>query len=271
MQPHEPDLSSLDNTIDPSLVLELSPDSRAVALRELSKAAMAVQTLYQMIEKASPENPATVEFASTVLRALEFCVDDLSKTFQIPTQTQAEIEARYASLRAANGRIHALEAEMAAKSGYGVAFGLKHLESQLNAWWRQEGFGHVQETAFHSHGVRATLSGHLFGLERLLEDESPVTARAKQAQWLQGLRGQGFVLAQEPGSSRDPFLVDCDATRQALRKLLARTLPSAEIVEVTSTRVYRVQEVLRLSEVIVLVRDLDELAALPSAVAQPSA
>lgn len=262
MQPYLPKLPTLAEDIPEHAKLAITPDQREVALRELREIAFAANLLYKTIEKCAPGEQADRALASTVLKNLEFCLSDLGKTLSVPTQTQSEVEERYAALRAANARIHDMEAEMSARSTHGVAFGIKALEDKFAAWWRTEGFGLVSKTSFHAHGLRAKLSGSLYGRSSLFGGDNPVSGREHRRRWLQSLRKLGFVLQQErEDDDRDAALVDCDASRAALSHLFATALPSCEILEIRSHHL-RGRTIMAVRDIVVLVRDLDDITAL---------
>ena len=262
MQRYIPKLPELHAGIDADAMIGLDEDGRAVALRHLGMIAMAGNTLRRSV--VNPQETVDMRFASTALRSIEGNLADLSKALRVPLETQAEVEQRNAALRAAHQRVQQLEDEMARRSTHGIAFGLKGLEEGFRRWWRREGLGSVSEVTFFSYGMQAKLSGMLFGRLSLLDSDTPVSDDKSYSRWLDSLGARGFVICRSPVPNRDQDceIVDCDATRQALRALLAAALPSCEIRSITS---HDIKGLMALRNIDILVRDLDEIALLDPA------
>lgn len=260
MQPFQPDLSSAEPDIDPQERIALNPDQRAVARKHLQEMLFAMGILHKSLEGEGLPNLA---LSTAALRATEMHFVHACKQLGIATQTQEEVDKRHADLRRANLRARALEAELASANTQHMGLGLKGLESRLEHWWDVHGFGYIREFTFRSYGCKAKLSGALHGRFSSSMSDTPVSDQQSEQDWHAQLQQAGFVLGSEGGRRDDTFIVDCDASRRALDKMLQKTLPSCEIQKIISRRTRSADASLALSDIHVLIRDLDEIAALP--------
>ncbi|MNR71805.1 hypothetical protein D3C71_24830 [compost metagenome] len=236
----------------------LDADKRAVALKQLKDLLFGFSTLANQVDKQSTMDQ---QLTHSVLSVAEFRIVDIAKMAGIEIHTQAEIEDRHARLRQANGRIRELEAQLGQAVGpEHLAGGLKAFADKLKKWWRVEGFGHISEMDFSEWGnLRVKFSCHLHGAFRLLDSPTPVSDKDARANWLKGLRDRGFVIDEK--GRYDADVVDCDASRSTLQKLLAERLPSSKIV---STENHWAKTCMELRTVTVYIYDLKDLENLPT-------
>lgn len=258
MQPFEPDLSDARPDIDPDARIVLNDDQQALAQQHVQDLFFACKAVHESMNSSQGLNQS---LANSSLRAMQYYFADLCKVLGIQTETAAEVEQRSRLMRAAHLRVHVLEQELASRSTHGVGMGLKGLEDRLRQWWETEGLGHVSEVGFHSYGCRAKLSGMISGRFMSSFSKTPASDKERREVWIKELEEAGIVLAQEHPSSRDWEVVDCDATREALQELLAKSFASGEILEIRSHKSRA--GFMSLRDVDVLIRDLDEIAALP--------
>ncbi|TAL65659.1 MAG: hypothetical protein EPN79_10775 [Burkholderiaceae bacterium] len=246
-------------------MLELDSDKQAVLLRTLQKQGSDFLLLHNLL-KESP-NPVPREVVRCVLSTNESRLKELCALTGVELDTASEIERRYADIRRANERVRELERELGkGGSPKQTAAHLKVLSENLSKWWRSDGFGHVSEILFTDWGhAKAELSCHLFGGFRLVDSPTPVSDEANKAAWMKALQARGFVL-HAASDGRDTALVDCDASRAALERTIAATLPSAKISKTENHYDSRSCQMI-LKSVNVFVYDLDDLQGLkPSSV-----
>lgn len=207
--------------------VHLNPDQRAVALRHIQESGSALSLI---AEHVHGEKPLSQELAFNALAVTEYKLRDLCQVLGVETNGTREVDARSADLRAANQRIHELEAQLGeGQSPDALQLGLKTLADQLNDWWDSEGFGHISDLHFGPYGAEVQFSCHLFGDFQLTGSDTPISDRERKALWYASLAERGFVLCVEKGESQ-PSIDDCDASRQALRALFSRWMPSAKVV-----------------------------------------
>lgn len=242
-----------DDLSDKEIVL--NPDNRAVLQKKVRDVMGAMATLADI---AKGEQGINAELARNVLFVSEHNLADLGKLLGIETDSAADIARRNAMLREANMRVHALEAQLgAAQPVTDIQAGVKHLAERVGKWWRYEGFGHVSETNFARYGCSLSLSCHLFGHFRIIDSATPVSDKEAKQKWYDWLTAQGFVLVKSRG---EMAVQDCDASREALRWLLTKRLPSAQI---QSFENQGSDNHMLLRGVKVFVRDISQMADLP--------
>lgn len=244
-------------TLSPDDELSFNADQTEVATRHIKDVHFALGTILQGLDG---KMPLSAELAKNCLGVAEYHLRDLCATLGIETQGSAEIDERHAALRAANGRIRDLEAQLGnAQAPALTQMGIKRLSEQLNHWWDFEGFGHIRELNFGPYGVVAKFSCHLFGEFALTGSKTPVSDRERKALWHAALAERGFVLCTEEGE-RDPAVADCDQNRRVLAELFEQRMPSAAVTGFHSHG-RRGQYVLR--EVEVVIRDFADILTLP--------
>jgi hypothetical protein len=244
---HDQDLRDKD--------IVLNPDNLAVLQKKVRDVMGAMATLADCAKQPDGIN---AELARNVLYVSEHNLVDLGKLLGVETDSAKDVERRNAMLREANMRVHALEAQLgAAQNVTDVQAGVKHLAERVGKWWRYEGFGHVSETHFERYGCHLDLSCHLFGHFRIIDSETPVSDKEAKQKWHAWLTHQGFVLVNSRG---ELAVEDCEATRAALRGLLAKRMPSALIQSFVNQGS---EGHMLLRSVKVYVRNIAEMAELP--------
>lgn len=202
--------------------ISLTADQDAVLRRTVR---LIQQNLGSLIIKQGDELIRGVAQAS--LRITESNISELGKLLGACTEAEQEINRRHGELRAANIRIHELEAMMGqALDPAVIQMGLKSLDEQLNGWWNLEGFGLVREISFGSYNCKVNFSCSLFGDFHLTDSPTPLTDKEQKALWRQSLVDRGFVLFEYSG---DMHLMDCEKTRATLYALFQNRLPGSRI------------------------------------------
>ena len=238
----------------------LTPDASEVFQREVRTM---VSGLMYLVEHAKENRPIDRELMQNVFYINESGLSKLSELTGVHCESAERIEQRFADIRRANTRVHELERLLGeGMSAEQAKMSVKALLERASHWWRRDGFGHMRDGHMsHWGSVELTLSCHLFGNFRLTHSDTPVSDKGRQADWLESLRARGFVIISE-GRSRHN-LVDCDASREALVKLITDAIPSAQV------RCFNNQGVsgaLVLRDVVVDVDDVNDLALLPEPV-----
>ncbi|MBC8741710.1 hypothetical protein F6X40_34680 [Paraburkholderia sp. UCT31] len=246
---------------DQDAQIVLSADDAAVAQEKLGKIMFAISTMSKGIKSGD----LRADLTKSVLSLTEYHLADLSKLTGINTQTAAEIEERHANIRAANDRVRELERKLGeGQSPERVQMAIRNLSEQLRTWWRRAGLGHISELEFTETGIcKAKLSCHLTGDFFLMDSPTPVSDKECRALWLATMREQGFVLA-DGMPRRDNEIIDCDQSREALRRLITGTFPSAAIHKIENHS-SRDDSHFKMTYAHVYIRKLEEIAALPPA------
>jgi hypothetical protein len=237
----------------PDIVLD--EDATAVVKRLIREVQGDMATLASFVNG----QPLEHETARLVLKVTENRLLDLGKRLGVETESAAEHERRHVALRTANQKIHALEAQLGnAQSPELTQLALRAMESKLNDWWRQEGFGLVSEVKFGAYNCRVKFSCNLFGDFTLVESETPISDKERKRLWHESLRQRGFVLTEEHG---EVGVLDCDASREALCAFISTRLPSAQVLSFENHVRRQSGYVLRGTEVII--RNLEDIVGLP--------
>lgn len=236
----------------------LNDDQSAVVRREISSM---LSALHHLSQSAAPGAPVDRSLIYNILYVSESRLTQVGTIFGVKTDSAAEQARRHADLRKANMRIHELENQLGSgesteQTRQAVAF----LSKKVQAWWRRSGLGHVHEVTVDCWGnMRVTLSCSLFGPESLLDSDTPVSDKSRREDWLRSVEAAGFVLA--PGQGRIGNLVACDASLEALERLVKGAIPSATFHK-ASTRPGR-DGAMVYSNVTFIVENLDDVKALP--------
>lgn len=239
--------------------IKLSPDAMAFALRKIKQIQDTVGTIGGLLRS---ERALSTELAENCLKVAEFELSHLSSTLGVETDGYREREQRYAGIREANARAHKFEALLGdAQSPQATQAALNNLEDRLGAWWRKEGFGLVSDVAFGAHACKINFSCSLFGDFRLVDSQTPVSDKERKQLWYESLREQGFVLVEEERNRCQ--IQDCDASRQALTRLLKARLPSFRIEALTNYRVAKTPD-FALRSVEGYLHDIADINSLPA-------
>lgn len=238
--------------------LKLSPDQAAVAMRELRLVLSELLHLGQLVDGGT----ATRNEASMLLGLAEHRISDTGKALGVPTQTEEQLKRRSEGERMANERVTQLEMQIASSmTSEQSQLSVKSSMDKFESWWRQRGLGLVSDVAISRHGnLQAELSCTLFGDFHLVNSNTPVSDKEKLQQWHSSLRERGFVLG--PSSSGIGEVIDCDASREALSRMIVSALPSAEVFEYLSHATPRGKHMV-LRHVKVRVRKLADIDNLP--------
>ncbi|PVX86440.1 hypothetical protein [Paraburkholderia unamae] len=237
--------------------LTLSADQQAVARKKITDLHHAVGTIYSIVKEGRPLDAG---LATNCVKVAEFNLSDLCKTLGVETFSSKEREQRYADLRAANMKVHELEAQLGGTvTPEATQHTLKNMADHLNRWWDIEGFGHISEISFGQYVCKVDFSCSLFGDFRILDSETPVSDKGRKVDWHDSLRDRGFALANE---DRDWSLVDNDANRQVLIDLFGARLPSSKVHKFENYSRRKSQD-FSLRSVEVYIYKIAEILALP--------
>ena len=82
-----------------------TPDTIAVVAKTIKDTSLALVALQQLLS----QDELDADYAKTLLGLVELNMADVSERIGVPTETQAEVEERFALISAANLRIKELE------------------------------------------------------------------------------------------------------------------------------------------------------------------
>jgi hypothetical protein len=250
-------------------IIAVTADQRAVALRQILELQQAMGTMASALK--GPDSSVFKDglprgLATNCLSLAEHRMADLGKLLAIETDSAAELEQRFARIRAANMRVRELESQLGAAQGPDVTKAcLQKLDEQLNSWWDLEGFGHINDLSFGKYGCKVKFSCSLFG-DFSFQSDTPVSDKERKALWLASLQERGFVVEEE---DRDWEIRDCDASRDALMKLFAQRLPSAKVTSFENHH-GRSTGGFKLRSVEVFIYQMSEIALLPQKPPKPA-
>lgn len=236
----------------------LNEDESAVVRREVNAMLSALHHVAQMLE---PGKPVDRNMVYNVLHVSESRLAQVGTITGVETNSAAEQARRHADLRKANMRVRELENQLGSgNSTEQTKQGVAYLSKKVQAWWRAAGLGHVRDVTFDSWGnMRVVLSCTLFGPTTLMDSDTPVSDKAQREAWLDSLKVAGFVLA--PGHGRMGDVVACDASRDALERLVKGAIPSAAFNRASTRHGRSGAQVY--SEVTFFVENPDDIKALP--------
>lgn len=238
----------------------LNEDQCAVLHREVSGMLSALRYLAELCE---PGKPVQRQLIHSILFTSESRLAQLGTITGVETDSAAERDRRYVEIRKANMRVHELERQLGgAVTAEQTKQSVAYLISKLNRWWRHEGLGLVREAALDTWGgLTVTFSCSLFGATRLTDSNSPVTDKSDRVAWLKSLEARGFVLAA--GHGNIGHLAACEASRDALVRLVKDTLPSAQFQNIKTT--IGAKQIAVVSEARVYIHNLEDVEALQDA------
>ncbi|MFJ1470251.1 hypothetical protein [Massilia orientalis] len=238
----------------------LDEDQSAVLRREIGGMLSALRYLAELCE---PGKPVQRQLIHSILYTSESRLAQLSTITGVETDSAAERERRYLEIRRANIRVHELERQLGgAVTAEQTKQAVAYLISKLNRWWRHEGLGVVREAALDTWGgLTVTLSCSLFGTTRSTDSSTPVTDKSDRAAWLKSLEARGFLLAA--GRGNIGHLAACEASRDALVRLVRKALPSAHFQNIKTT--IGAKQVAVMSEARIYIHNLEDVEALRDA------
>ncbi len=189
---------------------------------------------------------------------------DVSKRIGVPTETQAEVEERFALISAANLRIDELERQLGQAAQIDlIIHGVKFLEEKFRHWWKTQGFGHTSKFSIDSYGAKATLSVALSGKLSSIFSDTPVSDKENKIFWLNSLVEQGFVLSGiDNKDKREVELVDCDKNRELITRSISDQFPSAVICSISNFG--RQNGIFIIRDIEIMVRNLHHIDSLAS-------
>lgn len=245
------------DTAEPAV---LDEDQSAVLRREVRGMLAALHHLAEVFE---PGKPIERNLVYNILYTSESRLAQLGEITGVQTDSAAERERRYAGIRAANVRVHEMERQLGgAVNAEQTKLAVARLADKLRHWWRHEGLGLMQDATLDAWGgMTVTLSCSLFGTTPLTDSSRPISDKADRASWLKSLEERGFVLTEGRGSVG--HLVACDASRDALVRLIKDKLPSAHF-QTIKTRSGQ-GELPVLEDVRFCIHNLEDVAALGGA------
>lgn len=237
--------------------LKVTPDMRAVVLRETYGIVSGLRVLYEYLEKGE-ELP--LETLSNILYLSDSRLATIRKQVGMPALDESELQTTQTQIRELNALVSRLREELG-KSGT-IGQSRAHLQTvaqALETWWNDDGLGYAHEITFSPTGrLTASLSTSLYSglLDRF--SESPVTEAKERQAWLQSLRDRGIAVYR-PVSSKDPVVVDCDASRTSLLALMREKLPSVKILAFKSGHQIDSTDLRELREIQISLNRLEEL------------
>ena len=236
----------------------LTPDTVAVVSKTIKDTSLALSALQQLLTKEDLD----ADYAKTLLGLVELNMADVSERIGVPTETQAEIEERFALISAANLRIDELERQLGEAAQIdSVIFGIKLLEEKFRHWWKTQGFGHTSKFSIDLYGVKATLSGSLSGNLSSIFSDTPVSDKENKMSLLNSLVEQGYVLSGiDNKDKREVELIDCDKNRELITRLISDQFPSAVICSISNFS--RQNGILLIRDIEEMIRDLHHIDSL---------
>jgi hypothetical protein len=235
----------------------LTQDTVAVTLKTIKDTSLALVALQQLITK----DELDADYAKTLLGLVELNMADVSKRIGVPTETQAEIEERFALISAANLRVDELERQLGEAAQIdSVIFGIKLFEEKFRHWWKTQGFGHTSKFSIDSYGAKVTLNASLSGNHSGMFSDTPVSDKEHKKTWLNSLVSKGYVLSGK--IEREVELVDCDENRELVTKLIKEQFPSACICSISNFG--RQNGVFIIHDIEIMIRDLHDIDSLAS-------
>ena len=195
------------------------------------------------------------------MSSIENSLVKTANTVGIEIHTAEEQEKRYADIRTANLRVRELEKERGESvSAKDTALSVRALSERVKRWWGFAGFGYVSKVSVTDYGsMEVALSCRASAMHVYLSDDGSDEDGGLE-KWHTYLRAYGFEMEKEPGDE-DLSLVDTDANRKLLVRLIQDAMPSARILKTTNHRTRHGNYYLR--DVEVLIRELDDVADLP--------
>lgn len=140
---------------------------------------------------------------------------------------------------------------------------MRDMAGRVGAWWKREGLGHTSQVRLNQGGsLEVEFSCSLYSelVEREYEEDQSLPEPERRARVLKQFEAAGFAVVNEPNG--DPAVRDCDASRATLHQLVAKAFPTAKVWQMESTCMR--SGVFVLQSMTVLIRDLDEVFALPA-------
>lgn len=144
---------------------------------------------------------------------------------------------------------------------------MQDMAGRVGAWWKREGLGHTSQVRLNQGGsLEVEFSCSLYSemVEREFEEDQSLPEPERRARVLKQFEAAGFVVENQPNG--DPAVRDCDASRATLHQLVAKAFPSAKVWQMESS--CQRSGVFVLQSMTVLIRDLDDVFALPAAPAE---
>ena len=166
--------------------------------------------------------------AFTHLGLMESYLAELSKLTDYDGMVAKEYEKRYAEIKAANTRIHELEAMLGSQvSGAAVSAGIRHWENVFRAWYEAAGF-HYAEVTMGPYVIRANFDDEL--------ENEPGQRHLATQELLDKVKGHvHFITSDEDWDiEHDQFhsnLLDTHANKLNLIQLFTDSFPKANITE----------------------------------------
>jgi hypothetical protein len=236
--------------------ITLDADKKAAVLRKIHEMWHAITTMHDAVKS---RGCIGTSLARNLLKCSGYYLSDLGKVLGVETETSREIEERHAAIRAANARVHELEAMIGGQqSPQAIQMGIKSMSAQLNKWWDLEGFGHIPNIRFGQWACEVKFSCMLHGDFHLINSTTPVSDKERRRLWLESLTARGFILLDDGG---DDYILDCDQSRKTLIELFSARLPSAKVFSFENHSRKGHQFALR--DVTVMVHDIAEITTLP--------
>lgn len=144
-----------------------------------------------------------------------------------------------------------------------VKAAMQDMAARVSAWWKREGLGHTSAVRLNEGGaLEVEFSCSLYSemVEREFEQDQSLPEPERRARVLKQFEAAGFTVINEPNG--DPAVRDCDGSRATLHHLVAKAFPTAKVWQMESTCMR--SGVFVLQSMTVLIRDLDEVFALPA-------
>jgi hypothetical protein len=210
----------------------LNEDQKAMLLKDTKDLFFAAKQLHEWLEKGQ-----LLKDMSAVLPSLiESHFVSISKALDYSSHLTKEHEERHIEIRRANQRAHDLEKQLASSKPIdGLAEQLEGLYRTVYDWWKDEGFRHISDVDFTSHGsMKVEFSFMLDTSSDVLFSDTPVTNAKNKVNKIKKLIEDGFELEKESENSRSWEVMDTPNNRRLLSVMLIKRFPSINISKIDS-------------------------------------
>lgn len=234
-------------------IVSLSKDNQHMALAKYQELNTALNVLFTNFEN----NELTVEYMEILLCNSETYLRELLNAYGYQGVLKKAQEKRSSEIRSLHAENRELRKQLGGKvTNEDAREKLKILSKIIKNWWRKEGFGHVSNISYSDFGTcEIKLSCHMFGDFRLLDDETPISSKAKKIDWIQELKDQGYKIIKD--GNHDWQLIDNDSNRDLIYKMITAKFPSSWISSFKNWHSRRKYPIIR--DIIFCINDLNDI------------
>lgn len=206
--------------------LTFTEDQKEVVARRSKDIHFAINQLNEWVGS----NSLTEEMKETLPRLAEQHLDDIKKTIGVSAGELDRLKEMTRSLnKAREERMKELEGMVENQNSILIVKQqLQSIGEKITKWWNKEGFGYVKEITFSPGGHIIVKFGFMLRNLSLRYSDTPNSDRKKMGDKIKNFIDEGYIFAKgEDTSEKD--LIDCDANRLLLTRLVKSIFPSAEI------------------------------------------